>query len=68
MGLGEPFFLVGRNKNFKKRSILTTFVASKAQKRPRYIEVIKKVLPSRVLFSSLLGATSKTGQNNNKSS
>jgi hypothetical protein len=34
----------------------------------RYIEVIKKVLPSCVLFSSWLGDTSETGQNNNKSS
>jgi hypothetical protein len=33
---------------------------------PRYIEVIKKVLPSCVLFSPQLGATSETGQNNNK--
>jgi hypothetical protein len=32
-----------------------------------YMKVKKKVLPSRVLFSSL-GATSKTGQNGNKGS
>jgi hypothetical protein len=35
---------------------------------PRYIEVIKKVLLSCLLFSAQLGATSETGQNNNKSS
>jgi hypothetical protein len=37
-------------------------------KSTRYIEVIKKVLPSCMLFSARLGATSETGQNNNKSS
>jgi hypothetical protein len=35
---------------------------------PRYIEVIKKVLPSCVLFFARLGNTSETGQNNNNSS
>jgi hypothetical protein len=56
----------------KKRHFTTLQALHKVQAAitlgARYIEVIKKVLPSRVLFSSLLGATSKTGQNNNKSS